>query len=424
MASWIPVEAISDFSLQNLPYGIFSTANSDPRVGVAIGEYVLDLKVLATEGIFEVPGLEIQTLRQPTLNAYAALGKNVHSGVRQRLQKLLESDTQSAHVLRDNQRLREKALVPLNNVQMHLPMSIGDYTDFFVGLHHAVTCAGLVKPGGTIETLCPCFYNLPVAYNGRASSVVVSDTPLHRPNGQFPVDGKLVSGPCRKLDFEVEFACFVGRGNELGEPIDVNSAEDHIFGFVLMNDWSARDIQMYEATLMGPFNGKSFCTTVSPWIVPLEALEPFRVAPKETPRELPDYLMQKQEKSAYNIPIRATLGANNQRYRVADCNTNNVIFSFAQMIAHHTRGGCPLRAGDLIATGTLSGPNRENAGCLLEQTRGGTDPYEMIAEDSAAGNVRRAYLEDNDIITFTAQAMSSRGNVGFGSCAGKILSAP
>lgn len=186
----------------------------------------------------------------------------------------------------------------------------------------------MVKPGVTIEQLCPCFYNLPVAYNGRASSVVVSDTPFHRPNGQFPVDGKLVSGACRKLDFEVEFACFIGQGNEFGHSIDVDSAENYIFGFVLMNDWSARDIQMYEATVMGPFNGKSFCTTVSPWVVPPEALEPFRVAPKETPvsiginyfesdfidhglkfrqRELPDYLVEKKQASAYDIPIRATL---------------------------------------------------------------------------------------------------------------------
>lgn len=315
-----------------------------------------------------------------------------------------------------------------------------------------------MKPGQTIEQVCPCFYNLPIAYNGRASSVVISETPFHRPNGQFPVDGKLVSGPCRKLDFEVEFAAFISQGNSFGTPIDVDEAEDHIFGFVLMNDWSARDIQMYESTLMGPFNGKSFCTSVSPWVVPPEALEPFRVAPKETPvsqavsqlimtninpcqRELPDYLREKKEKSAYNIPIRATLDgenplhashdqlltttANSEKYRVADCNTNNVIFSFAQMIAHHTRGGCPLQTGDLIGTGTLSGPSRAEAGCLLEQTMGGKDPYEMKAEDSSKDSVVRTFCEDNDTIIFTAQAKSSEGsgNVGFGACSGKVLPA-
>nr|KAK5438584.1 hypothetical protein LTR18_008560 [Exophiala xenobiotica] len=424
MASWV-TEETSNFSLQNLPYGVFSIKGSKPRIGVAIGDYVLDLTVLAEEGVFDDLDFDITTLKQSTLNEYAALAKSVHSGLRHRLQKLLEKDTRSGKVLRDNQGLRDKALVPLDSAKMHLPMIIGDYTDFFVGLHHAVTCAGLVKPGSTIEQLCPCFYNLPIAYNGRASSVVVSGTSFHRPNGQFPVDGNVVSGPCRKLDHEVEFACFIGRGNAMGSPIGVDAAEDCIFGFVLMNDWSARDIQMYEATLMGPFNGKSFCTTVSPWVVPPEALEPFRVAPKAMPRELPDYLVEKNQRSVYDIPVRATLGANGQRYRIADCNTNNVIFSFAQMIAHHTRGGCPLRTGDLVATGTLSGPKRENAGCLLEQTLGGTDPYEMAAENSTESNVRRAYLEDNDTVEFTAQVTGPDGigNVGFGVCSGKVLPA-
>ncbi len=268
----------------------------------------------------------------------------------------------------------------------------------------------------------------------------------------------MVSGPCRKLDFEVEFACFVGKGNKMGEPIGVDSAEDHIFGFVLMNDWSARDIQMYEATIMGPFNGKSFCTTVSPWVVPPEALDPFRVAPKKTPVSRADCCLSRKETrltmysarcptilwrsqscplmtSRFELRLKVSIRsrgygselmvvANGQTYKVADCNTNNVIFSFAQMIAHHTRGGCPLRTGDLIATGTLSGPDRENAGCLLEQTRGGKDPYEMVAENSSTGNVLRTYLEDNDRITFTAQASGAAGNVGFGSCSGMVLPAP
>ncbi|RVX70709.1 hypothetical protein B0A52_05359 [Exophiala mesophila] len=425
MASWVTVSEHSDFSLQNLPYGIFSTSGVDARIGTAIGDSVLDLKVLAQGGIFDDLKFDVGTLQEPTLNSYAALGKAAHQRVRHRLQKLLEKDTQLGHLLRDNKAIHDKAFYKQADVQMHLPMKINNYTDFFVGLHHAVTCAGLVKPGQTIEQVCPCFYNLPIAYNGRTSSVVVSETPFHRPNGQFPVDGKVVSGPCRKLDFEVEFAAFISRGNSFGAPINVDEAEDHIFGFVLLNDWSARDIQMYESTLMGPFNGKSFCTTISPWIVPPEALEPFRVAPKVTPRELPSYLREKREKSAYNIPIRAILGANSENYRIADCNTNNVIFSFAQMIAHHTCGGCPLQTGDLIGTGTLSGPSRAEAGCLLEQTLGGTSPYEMKAEDPSKGSVIRAFCEDNDTITFTAQAKLTEGfgNVGFGACSGKVLPA-
>ncbi|EXJ75461.1 fumarylacetoacetase [Cladophialophora psammophila CBS 110553] len=424
MGSWIEVKDSSDFSLQNLPYGVFSTNGTDARIGVAIGDWVLDLKVLAEGGAFDDLEFDLETLKNTTLNAYAGLEKKVHQKVRQRLQKLLEKDTQLGHVLKENKPLHDKAFFPQSGVNMHLPMKIGNYTDFFVGLHHAKTVnTSLIS--ASINQICPCFYNLPIAYNGRASSVVVSGTPFHRPRGQFPVDGEVISGPCRKLDIEVEFAAFIGRGNELGSPIDVNHAEDHIFGFVLLNDWSARDIQMYEATLMGPFNGKSFCTTISPWVVPLEALEPFRVAPKETPRKLPEYLTEKREKSAYDIPIRATLELNSEKYRVADCSTSNVIFSFAQMIAHHTSGGCPLRTGDLIATGTLSGPTREEAGCLLEQTRGGKEPFEMVAEDSSKGSVQRAFCEDNDTIIFAAHAKSNDGlgNVGFGTCQGKVLPA-
>ncbi|KAK3636497.1 hypothetical protein LTR56_014123 [Elasticomyces elasticus] len=423
MASWIDIPDDSDFSLQNLPYGIFSTDDTQARPGVAVGQHVLDLQVLAKEGAFDGFDFDVTVLQQTTLNAFAALGRGPQSVVRERLQALLIKQTELGDVLRDNHSLRNKALIPLSSVKLHLPMAIGSYTDFFVGLHHAEICASVLKPGATIEQLCPSFYSLPVAYNGRASSVVVSDASFHRPHGQFPVDGKLVSGPSRKLDFEVEFACLIGEGNSMGEPIDVNSAEDHIFGFVLMNDWSARDIQMWEASLLGPLSGKSFCTTISPWVVPPEALEPFRVAPKKMPRTLLEYLVEKKELSAYDIPIRAMLGAGGQSHKIAVCNTNNVIFSFAQMIAQHTRNGCPLQTGDLMGTGTLSGPERANAGCFLEQSRNGTEPYELLAEKHGAGSVHRAFLEDNDEVTFTAQTLGSSDKVGFGSCSGIVLPA-
>ncbi|KAK5686535.1 hypothetical protein LTS10_002655 [Elasticomyces elasticus] len=415
MASWIDIPDKSDFSLQNLPYGIFSTDDTQPRPGVAVGQYVLDLQALAKGGAFDELDFDVTVLQQSTLNAFAALGRQAQAAVRGRLQALLIKQTEFGNAFRDNYSLRNKALIPLGSVKLHLPMSIESYTDFFVGLHHADICAGILKPGATIEQLCPSFYSLPVAYNGRASSVVVSDTPFHRPHGQFPVD--------EKLDFEVEFACLIGEGNSMGEPIDVNSAEDHIFGFVLMNDWSARDIQMWEASLLGPLSGKSFCTTISPWVVSPEALEPFRVAPKKMPRALPEYLVEKKELSAYDIPIRAMLEAGGHSHKIAVCNTNNVIFSFAQMIAQHTRNGCPLQTGDLMGTGTLSGPERANAGCFLEQSRNGTEPYELLAEKHGAGSVHRAFLEDNDGVVFTAQTLGSADKVGFGSCSGIVLPA-
>ncbi|KEF57344.1 fumarylacetoacetase [Exophiala aquamarina CBS 119918] len=422
MGSWIEVSKDSDFSLQNLPYGIFSTNGTGPRIGVAIGEHVLDLKVLAQDEVFADLKFDATTLEQTTLNAYAALRRGVHRAVRSRVQQILQKETQYGDVLRDNEERRKRALTPLSSVTMHLPMAIGDYTDFFVGLHHAVNCANVIAPGKGIEGLCPAFFHLPVAYHGRASSVVPSGTKIRRPNGQMKVDDKVIYGPCQKLDFEIEFAAFISHGNELGSPIPVDEAEDHIFGFVLLNDLSARDIQAFEATIMGPFQGKNFGTSISPWIVPFDALEPFRTAPKE-PRQLAQYLTEKKTESAYNLPIRASLEVDSQKYHMVEGNTNNVIFSFAQMIAHHTRGGCPLRTGDLIGTGTVSGPEREQIACLLELSLVEKEGTEFAALDASIGTVRRTFLEDGDVVEFTAQAKSSEGNVGFGHCRGQILPA-
>ncbi|KAH8808016.1 hypothetical protein F5884DRAFT_857573 [Xylogone sp. PMI_703] len=424
MASWIPVKEDSDFSLRNLPYGVFSANGSGPRIGTAIGEFALDLKVLAQDGVFNDLNFVTTTLQEPTLNPYAALGKDVHREVRKRLQQILEKDTKLGNILRDNQDRRNRSLIPLSTITMHLPMVIGDYTDFFIGLAHAQNSASIARPGKTLEEIVPSFFGLPIAYHGRASSVVVSGTPFHRPKGQYVIDGKPQSGPCQKLDFEVEFACLIGQSNKMGDAIDVNNAEDHIFGVVLMNDWSARDIQFWESSLLGPFNGKNFCTTISPWVVPLDALEPFRTAPKLPDRELLPYLVQEKKESVYDIPVKVTLEANSEKYYVSTANTNNVIFSLAQMIAHHTRGGCPLRTGDLIATGTVSSEPLRERGCFLEMTQHGTVPYEIEAISSSK-NANRYYLEDGDIVEFTAQLKGpdGQGNVGFGACTGQVLAA-
>ncbi|KAH8897752.1 Fumarylacetoacetase [Thozetella sp. PMI_491] len=416
MASWVPISQDSDFSIQNLPYGIFSFDGSDPRIGVAIGEYVLDMRALAQDQVFADLGFDTSTLKEARLNKYADLGKPVNRSVRERLQQLLKRDTEVASVLRDNPERRQKVLIPISDVQMHLPMEIGDYTDFFVGLHHAQNVRL------SIESICPSYYSLPTGYHGRSSSVIVSDESfIKRPQGQFKVDQSVEFGPTRKLDFEAEFAAFIGRGNEMGTPVDVDEAEDHIFGFVLMNDWSARDIQMWEASLMGPLNGKNFATTVSPWVVPPEALEQFRV-PAQKP--LLPYLTQKRTNSVYDIPIRVSLQVGSERYRIAECNTKNVIFSFAQMIAHHTRGGCPLRTGDLIATGTLSGSTQGELGCLLELSRDGVSPHSLESESSPKRILARTYLEDGDTVEFRARVggLDGEGAVGFGVCKGRVLS--
>ncbi|KAJ9608504.1 hypothetical protein H2200_007492 [Cladophialophora chaetospira] len=320
MASWVNVPDDSDFSLHNLPYGIFSTSQLSPRIGVAIGDQVLDLKTLAQAGVFDELKINTDTLQETTLNGYASQGNAVHRKVRQKLKDLLKRDTELGNVLRDHGQLRDKSLVALDRVKMHLPMVVGDYTDHFIGLPHAKTSAGFLKPGSTIEQLLPSFWDAPAAYHGRSSTVVVSGTPVHRPKGQTRVDGATVSGLCQKLDFEVEFAAFISTGNDFGSSIGVEDAEEHIFGFVLLNDWSARDFQKNE---IGPFTSKNFATSISPWIVPLDALEPFRTtlthgdvsnreqmplyASNEFQRQVPDYLVQKNTNSAYDIPVRATL---------------------------------------------------------------------------------------------------------------------
>ncbi|OQV02709.1 hypothetical protein CLAIMM_07856 [Cladophialophora immunda] len=298
--TWVEDDDQSGFSVQNLPYGIFSAPEKDRRIGVAIGRYILDLKVLAEKGAFAALDIDKTTLEERTLNRYAALGQGVHRKVRAFLQSVLRADTSLGHILRDDAALKKEALVPRQTAQMHLPFDIGDYTDFFTSPYHAENCTDILRPG----TRPPeSMYNMPLGYHGRSSSVVVSGTPVRRPRGQFLVNGAPAFGPSQKLDFEVEFAAFIGEGNEHGTAIPVVEAEEHIFGVVLMNDWSARDIQSTEATPLGPFNGKNFCTTISPWVVPLDALEPLRTRPVPSHASLLPYLQEAREDTVYDIPV-------------------------------------------------------------------------------------------------------------------------
>ncbi|RVX65792.1 hypothetical protein B0A52_10323 [Exophiala mesophila] len=422
MSSWVSADLNSGFTLNNLPYGVYSVGDSPRHVGVAVGHHVLDLHVLAREHVLDGLGFDATALLEPTLNKFASLGKPAHRALRSFLQELLKPETSLNLTLKDNQALKGLALVEQKDVVLHLPMDIGDYTDFFVGPHHAENCAKLLKTKG--DKFAPNFMNMPLGYHGRASSVVVSGTPVYRPNGQVSLQGAQTLSKCQQLDFEVEFAAFIGRGNPHGTSIGVNEAEDHIFGVVLMNDWSARDIQFAESTPLGPFNGKNFCTTISPWIVPLEALEPFRTAPMHPGPWLP-YLTQDREDTVYDIPVDARIQVNSETYHAVRCNTKNVAFSFAQMVAHHTVGGCPMRPGDLLGTGTLSGATREEVGCLLEVSQHGTQPYEMGGIGSTGGNIQRGYLEDGDRVSFSAQATRPGSDpVNLGVCQGQIVVSP
>ena len=314
MLSWIHIQRDSPFTLANIPFGIItSQAHTTPRPAVAIGDQVLDLKLFAEgAGFSGLPAIQshLGVFDQPVLNAFAALGRPVHRLVREYLQDVLASDTRFPGVLRDNMPLQERALVPLQQVTMHLPMKIGNYTDFFAGKHHAYNCGVIFR--GANNALQPNYTHMPVAYHGRASSVVVSGTPIRRPSGQVledPIAAEKtpVFSPSRRLDIELELGAFLCKASPLGEPIPADQAHEHLFGFVLLNDWSARDLQAWEAVPLGPFLSKNFGTSISPWIVLADAVEPFRCAGLENNTSLLPYLREKGRETAYNIDLEVEL---------------------------------------------------------------------------------------------------------------------
>ncbi|KAG2684422.1 hypothetical protein I3760_10G076700 [Carya illinoinensis] len=412
--SFIEVHPDSHFPIQNLPYGVFRPEpGSVPRPGVAIGDYVLDLSAIASSGLFDGQILKnSDCFSQPNLNKFLAMGRPAWKEARATLQRLL-SLTEPA--LRDNGALRQKSLVPLDKAEMLLPVAIGDYTDFFSSMHHAKNCGTIFR--GPQNPIPPNWFHLPIAYHGRASSIVMSGTDIVRPRGQGQPTGNSPPyfGPSLKLDFELEMAAFVGPGNELGKPIDVNEAADHIFGLVLMNDWSARDIQAWEYVPLGPFLGKSFGTTISPWIVTLDALEPFACdAPRQDPPPLP-YLAEKISKN-YDIALEVQIkpAGHKDSSVVTRSNFNNLYWTLTQQLAHHTINGCNLRPGDLLGTGTISGPEPESLGCLLELSWNGQKPLSL-------NGLPRTFLEDGDEVIFTGFCKGNGYKVGFGTCSGKVI---
>lgn len=344
------------------------------------------------------------------------MGRPAWREARDTIQNLLSS---TEPTLRDNASLKQEALLPMDKVQMVLPTAIGDYTDFFSSLHHAKNCGTIFR--GPENPIPPNWFHLPIAYHGRASSIVISGTDIVRPRGQgYPSGGNSPPyfGPSLKLDFELEMAAVVGPGNELGHPIDVNEAADHIFGLVLMNDWSARDIQAWEYIPLGPFLGKSFGTTISPWIVTLEALEHFACdAPEQIPRPLP-YLAEKISKNYdISLEVRIKPAGQEESHVVTRSNLKHLYWTLSQQLAHHTINGCNLRPGDHFGTGTISGPDPESMGCLLELTWNGQKQVRL-------GGTDRKFLEDGDEVIFTGCCKGNGYNVGFGTCSGKILPPP
>jgi fumarylacetoacetase len=403
MKSWIDIPPHSHFPLQNLPYGAFRRASDEEHCGVAVGDHVLDLKVLFDAGLIALPFQPFEG----DLTYFASLGPAAWRVTRNTVQHLLSADEPR---LRDAA-LRERALLPLSDVEMLMPVQVGDYTDFYSSKEHATNVGSMFRPD---NPLMPNWLHLPVAYHGRSSSLVVSGTPIIRPCGQFRpgTEGPPVFGPTRSLDFELEVGAIIGRGNDMGKPIPLDEAESHIFGLVLVNDWSARDIQAWEYQPLGPFLGKNFATSVSPWVVPLAALEPWRCdGPAQSPEPLP-YLKQ-GGKTAFDVRLEAHLNG----ATISVSNFKHLYWSLRQQIAHHTVNGCPLRPGDLLASGTVSGPTPDSLGCLLELTWRGTRPLKL------ADGSERKFLEDGDRLTLTAWCEGDGYRVGFGEVTGEVLPA-
>ncbi|XP_061451257.1 fumarylacetoacetase [Rhineura floridana] len=414
--SFIPVQEESDFPIQNLPYGVFSTKEKPrPRIGVAIGDQVLDLS--AVKHLIDGPTLSKHqhVFDQPTLNPFMALGWEAWKEARAFLQKLLSA---TEPMLRDNAELRKRAFVPQSSALMHLPAEIGDYTDFYSSRQHATNVGVMFR--GKENALMPNWLHLPVGYHGRASSVVVSGTPVRRPVGQIRPDETKppVFGACKLLDIELEMAFFVGPGNKLGEPVPIREAHKFIFGMVLMNDWSARDIQKWEYVPLGPFLGKSFGTTISPWVVTMEALMPFVLPnPIQDPRPLP-YLCDDQP---YTFDINLFVGIKgdgmSKPANICRSNFKYMYWTMKQQLAHHTINGCNLRPGDLLASGTISGPDPESFASMLELSWKGTKAIDLGNGQS------RKFLQDGDEVIITGYCQGDGYRVGFGKCSGKVLPA-
>ncbi len=410
LRSFVPVGPDSHFPIQNLPYGVFRPQSGGPHIGTAIGDFVLDLTALEAAGQLTFPSAPGRRLfDNTTLNPFMAEGPAVWREARSAISRLLRADEPT---LRDNAALRERVLLPVAGVEMLLPADVGDYTDFYSSREHATNVGTMLR--GAENALMPNWLYLPVAYHGRASSLVVSGTDVRRPQGQSKPAGAAtpVFGPSRALDFELEMGAFVGPGNPLGEPVPAARAAAHIFGMVLVNDWSARDIQAWEYQPLGPFLAKNFATSVSPWVVSVEALEPFRVpGPVQEPEPFP-YLRTAGNWS-YDVRLEVYL----QGERVCVSNARHLYWNVCQQLAHHTVNGCNLLPGDLLATGTISGPDTDSYGSLLELTWRGTRPLSL-----AAGGTR-TFLEDGDRVTMTGWCQGQGYRVGFGEVTGKVLPA-
>ncbi len=407
MNSWVDVHKTSDFSIHNLPFGIFSLGNGPKKIGVAIGNQIVDLHALVVHKLID---LDVEVVQNEFLNDFINLGKTVTSAIRLKVQSLLTAEDSP---------LKTTPLVFVNqsDANMHLPVSIGNYTDFFSSIEHATNCGKMIKDPD--NPLFPNWKHLPVAYHGRASSIVVSGVPIHRPKGQVMLPGEKapIFQPSSMVDFELEMGFIIGKNTQLGQSVPVEEAEDYIFGKVIFNDWSARDIQQWESIPLGPFLAKSFGSSISPWVVTMDALEPFRVAgPKQKPEVLP-YLQYDGAKN-FDIDLEVFIAPeSSDAVKVCHSNLKYIYWNMAQQLAHHTVNGCNIQVGDIMASGTISGLTEDSYGCMLELAWLGTKPIKM--KDGS----ERKFICDYDTVIMKAYAQKEGIRVGFGEVLAQLLPA-
>lgn len=414
LTSWIEVPSNSDFPIQNLPFGIFKTPQLSARVGVAIGDSIVDLKALHVLGYLENLPFKQADFDSDSLNAIIAKGKTATRELRNRISKLLRSDTPD---LRDKDHHHKQALVPMANAEMLMPVEVGDYTDFYSSIEHATNVGTMFRDPN--NALLPNWKHIPVGYHGRASSIVVSGTPIHRPKGQMlpPDSDTPVFGPCKLLDFELEMGFITYPGKDLGDSISTAEAEDFIFGMVLFNDWSARDIQKWEYVPLGPFLAKNFASSVSPWVVTLDALEPFKVeGPAQDPPVLP-YLEFEGDKN-YDVNLQVSIAPDGkEETTVCESNFKYMYWNQSQQLAHHTVNGCNIRGGDMMASGTISGAEETSYGSMLELSWKGTKPLKLNTGEE------RKFIADNDEVIMRGYAEKDGVRVGFGEVRSKVMPA-
>ncbi len=428
LKSWVESanDPKSDFPIQNLPLGLFYRKDIDelPNIGVAIGDQILNITDVADElweGDFD--DMIADACSVESLDFLMLLEPELQSEFRRRVSRLLRADNYS-----DERYIIEDFLIPMDEVEMLVPTEIGDYTDFYASISHATNIGRMFRPD---QPLLPNYKWVPIGYHGRASSIVISGTDIHRPSGQTKDDNAEAPsyGPSRVLDYELEVGFFVGYGNDLGKPLKISEAEDHIFGLCLINDWSARDIQRWEYQPLGPFLSKSFATTISPWIVMREALAPFRLPAFKRPEGDPEPLayldsIQNRNRGGFDIKLESYLATRQMRekkiepHRLSSSNTKDLYWTLAQLLTHHSSNGCNLRPSDLIASGTVSGTTKDSFGCLIELTFRGNEPVQL-----PNGEVRR-FLEDGDEVIFRGYCeREGFRRIGFGECRGRIVPA-